>query len=825
MKRYIGEIYDQLKNILQNRKRRVSLGLAIFAGTSLTICGVKGLNSIRNKQETEVTETAEVEVKDYREGIITSSYTNMYEMGGIDNNKIEKEIRGKLVEFESTSEAYYNEVDGEWKVVKEEEEQTHTLWIQCKVNENEGYMPSDYVDKYYPYSVSEATNFYVEKDETVDNLEEDKEEITIQNARVWVCEDDSNEKGLSKAIIRDKSDNYLTGYIDASVLEKDLESSSCVGRVNTETFLRYYPLVVELDESIIVGKAINGQRVKIVDTKVCGSGDMKETWYECEIPSEKEHVYIADYAIKDIKDFDKEIVFSGIEGKVNNKAGTETRITIYEGDTVKVDTKNIANGVCPVYIEGKDRCSVGYMDVESLDLEENIQKSNEENLIPVNEEKTDKLTYIMDFGSFDNYDGFIETMNDLIEKDMLAGVIFRIGATSQLNYDDNGEPIGFRIISFVDDQEEFEDSGRDVKLLNDGYEEIKQKSEEHGEKVRFTGSLGSIKEFEKFIKAVNNAGLAWGCYYYQGSANANRASVEAAYIYNVMDKVKSDLGVEYTNSKKLPFMFDLESVQSAQDEDKKRLDAVRDTQRLLGHGIDSNQYWTIKGIKPEEGYNLSSDYNDQFMFYSAIIPTCKITSNSLIEMEEELNKEGYRMIYNSSRKINFEKSYEEIMEIPELRDYANEGFEWYKNEYRSYDQWLCDRSDLVQVFLDVKAWNGKLIDLSLTSQGTIDKIVAGTYKHEKNYFEILNDAVAREEATQLESAETSEEQATSEEIEIDSSDTGTTSFEETKTSDNAEETKKESTETNPTNPTNPTNSTNPTKPTKPKEEIEDDEVR
>ena len=515
---------------------------------------------------------------------------------------------------------------------------------------------------------------------------------------------------------------------------------------------------------------------------------MKETWYQCEIKGQTEPVYIANYAVKDMADFDQEIIFNDVEGKINSKDGSETRTTIYEGDKIKVDTKNIANGVCPVYFEGEDRCPTGYMDIASLGLDENvqviendkIQDKKEDGLIQVQEQGNNKLTYVMDFGHFDNYEGFIETMNDLIEKDMLSGVMFRIGATSQFDINDDGTPIGFRIVSFVDDPEEYAMPEQDTILLEGGYKEIKEKSKEHGEEVKFTGGLGSIKEFEKFIRAVNDAGIAWGYYYYQGSADPNRSSAEAAYIYNVMEKIKSDLGAEYTNSKKLPFMFDIEDTQTKVNKDKERIDAVKNEQRLLGHGVDSNEYWAIKNVDPKKGYNLSADYNDQFMVYSAIIPTCEITSDSLMKMEEELSEEGYTMIYNSTRKINNKKTYEEITQIPELRDYTKDSLEEYKSNYKSYDQNLCDRSDLVQTFLDVEALKGKPIDLSLTSKDTVNRIVAGTYKHEKTYFEKLDDAVNENNyTTEMDSTNIYEEQTEGEETY--SSETETSSIDETET--------------------------------------------
>ncbi len=256
MVRYTGKIYDKLREIFLDRRRRLALGAVVLTGASITISGVRNITSSRD--EIEVEKGAEYT------SLISSAYTNMY--SNPVNNKKEKMNMGEFIEFESTSEAYYNERNGEWRVVRKEEAPADTKWLECKVvdDENNGYIPSEYVDKYYPYSADGSITFMVKEDEESD----EREEITIQNARVWVCKDDSTQGQLSKAIIRDKNDAYLAGYVDASLLKKDSKDKSCVGIVNNITFLREYPLVAELDESIILGQATNGQKLKILSTEV-----------------------------------------------------------------------------------------------------------------------------------------------------------------------------------------------------------------------------------------------------------------------------------------------------------------------------------------------------------------------------------------------------------------------------------------------------------------------------------------------------------------------------------------------------------------------------
>ena len=759
MKKYVGKTFEKIKQILNNRRARALMGVGVLGiGLASTNIAIKNFD---NKKEDEY------------DNLVSLSYTNMYSEPV--NNKKEKMKVGELVEFESSSVGYYNKVDDEWKTVSVEEAVygIPTPWVECELsdNENNGYIPSVYVDKYYPYSADEATTFTVKEDDTTNDIEE----LTIPNARVWVFDEapDEQNSNLYQAIIEDKNDKYIMGYVDINSLKKDTTSDKCIGVINSITYLREYPVVAELNESIIVGQAVNGEQVKIISSDEYGKGDMKEVWHKCQVKGQEDYVYLADYALKQMADYDTELTFEEITGEITSKDCTQTRVSVYEGQKIKADTDNISNGICPVYIEGKDRYYVGYMDTVSLGLEkpeQSVEKEEEvkEQLIEVKQEGNNKLTYIMDFGHFENYEGFIETMDDLLEKDLLSGVVFRIGATSQIEEAAPGVPNGFKIVSFTDDPEEYTLPTGDTILLDTGYQEIKEKSKLHGEEVGFTGKLGSIKEFERYIKEVNARGIPWGYYYYQGSADPNRSSAEMAYVYNVMNKVKTDLGSEYIDSKKLPFMFDLENVQSKVDKDEERYNEVANEQRLLGNGVHSDDYWAINGIDPKEGYNLAADYHNQFMLYSPIVQTCQITSKNLIKMEEELSKEGYTMIYNSSRKINSNETYSEITQIPEITEYTITNLEKYKEEYdRLYDQYLCDRSDAVQTFLNVPALNGKMIDLSLTTQKTVDEVVAGVYKHEKKYFDQIQEAEKGEKYTVVYKISADKDESENGELEVE----------------------------------------------------------
>ena len=639
MARYTGKDgFKRIQEILNNRRVRAVMGLGLFA--SATIASVNTIMNIRKAAEVEFEEE-----QPHNTYIVQYANTNVYATAPV-TNKIQKMQVGDMIQYPADSDSYYNKENDDWVAVSQDEASSETAWISCVVNDtkNDGYIPSKYVNKYLPYSTIDSATFVLEGEQA-----DEIEKIEIQNERVWVFKDESltENNGVYQAIIRDKKDEFIKGYIDINSLEQDKDSDFYLGVVNTGTFLRDYPLVVELDESNILGQITNGQKVELLNTVRFGREGMQETWHECKIEGQDESVYLMGGTIKNIGDFDMELSVKGNDVPITSKNGSSVRISLYDGNKVMVDKDEMCNGKYQVYVDAGDMSRVGYMDAKALTVYydepliiENEYKEEKETVLKnetfIDEEEYDKPVFVIDLCGYNDIDAFEKTIDDLQKDDMLGGAVFRIGVTSRNNENTNDERV--TIVNFVDDAEEYSRPAEDTILLETGYKQIKEK---YNGDIIFSGGLGSIKELEKLVELAIDKNVPVGFYYYQGSNNTDRTSVEAAYIYTVISKIKADLGKKYETAMKLPYMIDVEDTSRIADTDRERIIECMNQIELLGKGTNNNAAWCIGDVNPKDGYNVLDDYNNQFTYYGAIMKTCKVSGDSIKYMDEELGKQGY----------------------------------------------------------------------------------------------------------------------------------------------------------------------------------------
>ena len=657
MERYTGKDgFKKIQEILRDRRERIARGLdplrtntrdrvrmlAAIGLAGLTLAGTNLTNNLRFGDR----ENADEQLGyDY---VVTYDYTNAYSEVP-DYNKIERVYEGDFIEFKPAEQGYYYEKDGKWEVGPVSDSITGTMWTKCEavLSDKDGYLPSEYVEEYYPYKTIENADFLVIGDEESNEKVVDR---TLNKQRVWLCQDYKEKYGeseLYKVIIRDDDDSYIKGYMDINLLEKDTNKRECVGIMKSNTFLREYPKVTELDEKIILEQNVkNGEKIKVLEEVESG----KEKWYKCEIEGREGEIYIYADATKSMDDFDEEITFSQIGGNITSKGGRTVRNTVRQGDKVKIDKDTVFNGSYQVMIDKDGISTVGYMDGRLLGLmqiDNSIKKKEKEiELVEKKEEKQDKLTYIMDLSDYSDYNAYTETMDDLLAKDMLGGVTFSIGGTKAGYYDDyNGVNYDVKIINFKDDSEEYENRHDDTILLDDGYKEMKEMFDGN---IAFNSARGDIKNFERFVQAAIDRDLPVGFYYYQGGADANVNSIEAAYIYNVMNKIKNDMGEDFENADKLGIMIDVEDTYASANKDMERVEEIKELVKLMGHGTDNTNYKCINGVNPKDGYKLLDEYDNQFILYHAIMETerCVIQPESIeyLEKERQIRMENQKRV-------------------------------------------------------------------------------------------------------------------------------------------------------------------------------------
>lgn len=783
---------EKIKKAILNNKNKAIAGAGLIG---LAAIGGIAMSSRENENPNDNSEisisSSDVNSTEY-DYVVQYLYTNEYkELPKY--NKIQNLKQNTVVIITDNAHivqgGYYNYENGIWQEVIRENAIIQTPWIVGKATdyneenqENEGFIPFEYVDIYAPYKVTDKINFRNEpstekgKETVIASLQNGEDVFIFDNSEVI-----QNDNHMWKKALITINGRYETGYIatDVEAMQRDFEQNS-IGIMNTDTFLRKNPIVSELDERIISGQVSNGKKLKIIETSIIG----KEVWHKCLIEGEQEYMYLSDLTIKPINEFETVIELPVDGANITNKDGSDIRKSVTKGSVLKVDKDNTYAGKYEVMLDTEEGCTVGYMDAAYLELSPTqvntpyiitditegigttqiqsqqqlqtqlqiqIQTQTQTQSITSNQSTTqanlptttytqpnkkDKLVYQLDIGwAGANPEAFIKNIDEFMEKDEIAGVYFEIGISSSSS---NNEKLFMHTLG--DDDEEFLlGESADIHLIATDVQKLKQKST-NGRIENGTDYLGKITNIEKCINEAIKRDIPFGLYYYQGAADSNRASAEAAYIYSVVKKLKYDMGDKYINARKLPIMIDIEKTYSAAALNEERLEAMNKTIRLLGNGENTEGCWTINDDK---SYNILNDYNNQVTLYFDINGENQglgYTNATLLNKINDLNQNGYKTIINTTRSVDgvqLEGQYGNLYGKKEMFNAMKQ------NKYYIGIPQLVDISDVIQCGLDMRK-NGNTFDFSLTTQNTIDEIANGTYVHDKKYFDKIQTVIDKE---------------------------------------------------------------------------------
>lgn len=669
----------------------------------------------------------------------------------VDIYDVAKVKLGDIMVFETKTVGYYDIDKDKAKHIDEEKNYEHSAidyqWvIATKIDDNDqvsGYVPVKNVDLYYQFK---AEGGVIVRSEPSDEKGYDSVYGVLKKGnKLWICKDEivtgpGVQDGYYKALYRDNQTGELkSAYVlmnNVVMLEKSTENY-CIAK--SDLNLKSLPYIQNDSNRFEVGTAKNGEIYKVKDAiDVDGT-----TWYKCD------DTYISANALKPLKDFSEDVVVgSMMNGVVTSKNGNIQRAQVGPDTLIHVDTSKVYNGKYQVYIDDSVRnirCT-GYMDAEVLGLPDKIESTKQ----PLNYSK-DGYCYILNVDEYKHLDGFIETAEKLQEKNLLGGVMFCVGRSSE-----GSNSNSLYMTGFADDQTDSLSSENDETVLNQYLDEIKSKFNNGYESLYYNDSLGSIKRLEEFIKEASDRDIPVGFYYEQCSTNPNRASAEAGYVYGVTQKVKADMGNEFDDVYELPYMESVGAVSPEVDYDADRATSIIGKMSLMAtgqsgvinyNGIDINEdstdyFWTIDGVDKTQGYHLMDDVNNQFIYRTSIISDNNVSFEQFARIGEELASKGISMDVDGKQIVTANRNMEALYDKDNPYEFFNTGIMGYRNlETFNYDV-FC-RSDISTFLEDFKGEYNFSTTLALTSKKTIEGMCNGTYVHTNTFTGKLDEVVAK----------------------------------------------------------------------------------
>lgn len=335
------------------------------------------------------------------------------------------------------------------------------------------------------------------------------------------------------------------------------------------------------------------------------------------------------------------------------------------------------------------------------------------------------IKYIVDISTYrsDLFPDYLETLQELQDKGLLGGVIMEI-ARCETGY------------------------GLHIGCIRGNYE-LDSKFSKIEKKVE-NSTLGSMGEYDEFKKYVDETSKICpvGYYVYTDVLTPDETSALANVVSETEKQLKQDIE-DYDKITKIPLVIDIEK--GSDSEKEERTEQAIQFVKLLGHGTNKKDYWTLKDGKEgaKEGLGV---IDNQYMLY---------TLPSIVSATKDREKSGHQLtcvedIANATSDytlINFgalyvdgilgkstnSKEYQNLLDPETLvqkmysdGNYSNPSIFSFHNVAQA-DIMQCMGNVNIECIEKLKL-KRQLIDISVCPTSTYEAILNGEFKGHKGTF-------------------------------------------------------------------------------------------
>lgn len=354
-----------------------------------------------------------------------------------------------------------------------------------------------------------------------------------------------------------------------------------------------------------------------------------------------------------------------------------------------------AHSIAPKVIKGFQRGNIDNSKItDEVDISTTQLPSTGENT-GANENKNDKITYVIDFNDYANPDAEI-TIREMIDSGKVGALILKAGGT--------GYDYPFAIRNF--DEEEI----------------VNEMSPYSGE-VALSGNMGKMEDMEKYVNMAMDKDLSIGFYYYTCANTYREADMEAAYMKSFYNKLEKDIP-QIKDAKLMPVTIDIED---AGPEREGRYLSSDEAESIKERRTDA-----VRHLVSDLASNGVVDQNKGVIIYGDINRVAEHAHVNWENLYDGIEKDGTKVIQWGTRALpqTFDNEIRYTNTAAMIGDLMNDeiNISYMKDAYKSKQEQLKEVA-IMQIHLDEEIVNGanwsQMYDISQTTEKTLDAIVNG----------------------------------------------------------------------------------------------------